>query len=90
MTRVSQGVESPVKSPVVSQQLCDKHVYFANEAWNEENTRKSKYQMSYKLFYWGLDRTVVSVVGYFAEGAGLNPGGAKVMGTDGISKYLPP
>ena len=33
--------------------------------------------------------TVVSVVKQFAEGTGSNPGGAKVMGTDGICKYLP-
>jgi len=37
----------------------------------------------------GMDSIVVSVVRQFAEEPGLNPGGAKVMGTDGICKYLP-
>ena len=37
----------------------------------------------------GLVSTVVSVVGQLPKGSGLNPGGAKVMGTDRICEYLP-
>ena len=32
---------------------------------------------------------MVSVVGNLLKGADSNPGGAKVLGTDGICKYLP-
>ena len=37
----------------------------------------------------GLDRQVGSVVRQSAKVSGSIPGGAKVLGTDGICKYLP-
>ena len=37
----------------------------------------------------GLDSQVGSVVGQNAKVTGSIPGGAKVLGTDGICKYLP-
>ena len=39
--------------------------------------------------FGGLDSQVGSVVGQSAKVTGSIPGGAKVLGTDGISKYLP-
>ena len=37
----------------------------------------------------GLDSQVGSVVGQSLKGLGSIPGGAKVLGADGICKYLP-
>ena len=37
----------------------------------------------------GLDSQVGNVVGQSAKVTGSIPGGAKVLGTDGICKYLP-
>ena len=36
----------------------------------------------------GLDSQVGSIVGRVPKGPGSIPGGAKVLGTDGICKYL--
>ena len=43
------------------------------------------------IFFWGggLDSQVGSVVGQSAKVTASIPGGAKVLGTDGICKYLP-
>jgi len=42
-----------------------------------------------QLYLGGLDSQVGSVVRQSAKGPGSIPGGAEVLGTDGICKYLP-
>ena len=50
---------------------------------------KFKFGVIWCLIIWGLDSQVGSVVGQSAKGPGSIPGGAEVLGTDGICKYLP-
>ena len=45
--------------------------------------------MKYMFIYGGLDSQVGSVVRQTVKVPGWIPGGAKVLGTDGICKYLP-
>ena len=45
--------------------------------------------MADNYLQWGLDSQVGSVVGQSAKVPGSIPGGAKVLGTVGIGKYLP-